>query len=475
MDFLGREHESDQLSQWVRETEGSWLTVIYGRRRIGKTRLVEEAFRDVPILKFEGLEGQPTATQQRHFLDRLSELSGRAEHKLIKTSNWIDILKLLSRFLEERWGRQPVAVFFDELPWMACGRTRLVSNLKYVWDNHFTKRNRVHLILCGSVCSFLVKKVISSSALYGRIHQQINLGPLSLPEIRDVFRPRRSLREVVELYMAVGGVPQYLEMVDPTQSVRANLEKLCFTRGAYLVEEFDRLFASHFGTNRHYRKILQHLARHSYASRDQLQSTCNLGSGGRISDYLADLETAGFIERYAPIHKPDSPKINRYRIADPYLVFYFRFIAPVLGRIRQSKGRPSLTKYVPDNRFDVWRGQAFEYLCYRHSQLIAEKLGFGAVSYRCGPWFQRGEAGHGAQIDLVFQRADRVITLCEIKFQSASIGKSVIEEVEQRRAAFPNPKRHTIETVLITASPATDDLRRERYFNRILSLEDLFG
>ena len=475
MDFLGRDDELANLREWAETTDTSHLTVIYGRRRIGKTRLVEEAFKAVPFLKFEGLEGQTTVVQQRHFLKRLSELSGRPEYQLVHTGNWRDILTILSGYLADRWGDRPVAILFDEFPWMAAGRTKLVSELKYVWDNHFMKRNRVHLVLCGSVCSFLVKQVVRSTALYGRIHRQIDLGPLTLPEIRDVFRPARSLREVVELYMAVGGVPQYLQMVDPVQSVRANLEKLCFARSGYLVEEFDRLFASHFGGNRYYRQILLHLARRSFASRDDLQRVCKLVSGGRITDYLMDLETAGFIERYAPVHKPGSTKINRYRIADPYLVFYFRFIAPALRKIRQSRGRPAFSKFVPENKYDVWRGHAFEYLCYRHSHLVAEKLGFGAVNFDSGPWFTRGGVAEGAQIDLVFFRADRVITLCEIKFQDSPIGKAVIDEVERKRAIFPNPKRQTIEKVLITASPATDDLRRERYFNRILSLEDLFG
>lgn len=173
--------------------------------------------------------------------------------------------------------------------------------------------------------------------------------------------------------------------------------------------------------------------------------------------------------------KPGSSKINRYRIVDPYLVFYFRFIEPSARAIKLSRGRAALSRYLPESKYDVWCGQAFEFLCCRHHHLIAEKLGFGAVQYECGSWFGRGADDRDAQIDLVFLRADRVITLCEVKFQNAPVGKGVIAEVEQKRLAFPNPKRQTIDTVLISASPPTQELICERYFSRILQLEDLFG
>lgn len=474
MNFLGRQPEADLLADWASRTEAGHLTVIYGRRRIGKTRLIHEAFTDAEFLSFEGLEGQPTADQQRHFLSRLAELSGRPEFEMIKSAGWKEIFVLLSKYLQERYGDKPVVVLLDELQWMAGGRTKLVSSLKYAWDNHL-KHQRVHLILCGSVCSFLVKKVIQSRSLYGRIHLEINLQPLTIPEMAGVFQPRRSVRDLVELYMAVGGVPQYLEMVRPADSVRANLEQLCFTKSGYLVDEFERLFVSHFGTNRNYRNILLLLGRKPHATRAELEAACSSTSGGRISNYLEELESAGFIRRYAPVDKPDSTRINRYRIADPYLLFYFRFIQPSLRKIQRSRTQPTLSKYVSDQELDTWRGLAFEYVCWQHADVLAERLGFGAVNYECGPWFTRGGPNPGAQIDLIFMRQDRVITLCECKFRDAPIGRGVIEEVERKRHALPNPKRQTIETALITASPPTDDLVRERYFNRILQVGDLFG
>jgi AAA+ ATPase superfamily predicted ATPase len=478
MDFLGRDHELEILREELRHGERgekACLSVLYGRRRIGKTRLVEEAYRGHALLKFEGLERQPTREQQRIFLERLAELSGRPEVRLLKTSSWTEILMALAGYLSQRYPDRAVGVFFDEFPWMAAGRTKLVSDLKYVWDNYLSKNKRIHLILCGSTGSFLLKEVVRSQALYGRVGREIHLKPLELPEIRDAFRPERSLREVVELYMALGGVPQYLEMIDPSLSARANIENLCFSRSGLLTMEFERVFASHFGSASHFRSLLFQLAMKGSSSRDKLARACGLSGGGRIAQYLEDLELAGFVERYAPADRPDAERLVRFRIADPYVLFYFRFIRPALQQIQRSRGRPDLMKYVSPARHATWQGLAFERLCCQHAPLIAEKLGFGSVRYTCGPWFSRDADGPGSQIDLLFVRADRVLTVCEVKFQDEKVGKDVTAEVEAKVKALPNRRRWTVEKVLISASGVTEDLARERYFSRVLELEDLFA
>jgi len=471
MEFLGRARESRLLRQWSERTDRSFLTVLYGRRRIGKTRLVEESFNDARLYKFEGLQAQSTREQQRLFLSRLADATGKNELRLIQSASWTDLLILLSQIL----GDEPVVVFFDEFQWMAGERTNLVSSLKYVWDNYLAKRNRVHLIVCGSVGSFLVRKVIRSKALYGRINLEMNLGPLPLPEICRVFRPERSLQEVAELYMAVGGVPQYLEMVDPKRSVRANLYDLCFSPEGYLVHEFERIFASHFGSNQHYRRVLMVLAKRPTASRQELQRACRVESGGRMTEYLENLETAGFIEKYSPVGKPNALRTVRFRVSDPYVRFYFRFIHPARRKIQESQGTWSFARFVPDAKYRVWTGLAFEHLCRQHSRRIAERLGFGAVNYEAGSWFSRSTNAAGAQVDLLFLRADRVATVCEIRFQAAKVGKGIIREVEQKVEALRGLRGYTIERVLISASPVTVDLDREGYFNRVLYLDDLFG
>jgi len=474
MKFLGRKEEMSILLEWAQAGQGPRMAAIYGRRRVGKTRLVEETVGRERLMKFEGIEGEGTAAQQKHFLSQLAEISGRSEYGLVRSADWKEILGFLADHLNELDDRKPIFVFFDEFQWMAAERKELVSHLKYVWDNKIKKKSRIRLILCGSVCSFMVKKVLQSKALYGRIDLEMELMPLELPEIKDVFLPKRSLMEVLELYMAVGGIPKYLELVDPATSVRGNLNHLCFSRDGYLVKEFDRIFSSHFGSNPYYRQILQVLSKGSLFSRDQLQKACKVESGGRLSEYLENLSLAGFVDRRTPVDNPESSRIYRHHIVDPYLLFYFRFIEPHRKRISRSRGRASLSTYVTDRQYDVWRGLAFEKLCLQHSHIIAQKLGFSAVKYDVGPWFQRSQDGRGAQVDLLFLRADRVATVCEIKCQRKPIGKGVIAQVEKKKEIFSNKNGYTLEQVLVTTSPPSETLQKERYFSRILTIEDLF-
>ena len=218
--FWGRERELSELRAWDRKR--SRLAVIYGRRRVGKTRLVEEAFAQAAMLKVDGLEGQGQAEQQRIFLRAMSEHLGRPELRRIRSMSWLDIFEMLSKAL----GKRPCVLFLDEFQWLAVGRNRLISHLKHAWDNLFSKRNRILLILCGSVSSFMVNRVLRSKALYGRVDLELPLLPLAIDEVRDHFVPRRSLKEFVDLYMALGGIPQYLLLVDLSMSARLNLERL---------------------------------------------------------------------------------------------------------------------------------------------------------------------------------------------------------------------------------------------------------
>jgi hypothetical protein len=356
---------------------------------------------------------------------------------------------------------------------MAAGRNDLVSKLKSVWDNHLALRNRVHLILCGSVSSFLVRKVVQSRALYGRVDDVLNLAPLTLPETREGFFRGRSFPEALEGYLALGGIPQYLEMLDPALSLRLNLQQLCFRKGGFLVEEFDRIFVSHFGRVPYYRRIVEFLAGARCATREDIARRIGAHPGGRLSAYLDELAAAGFVETYAPVGRPPSSRLHRCRLSDPYLRFYFRFIAPRRARLASRAGALALHEALPERAYDAWRGLAFEDLCRRHAALIADHLRFSAVAYESGSWFRRGLAGGGVQVDLLFLRADRVATLCEVRFRER-VGREVIPEVERKAQALARPG-WTVEKVLLTVTPPSPDLLREGYFSRIVLAEELFA
>lgn len=469
MKFIGRENELSELKKWdVRESK---ISVVYGRRRVGKTRLVEEAFKNALMYKFEGIEGQNSAESRREFLRQMIKSFNLSELHGLQPQGWQSLFAILSK----RIGSDPCVVFFDEFQWMAGERKEMISELKFAWDNIFLKDNKVHLILCGSVSSFMVKNVLRSRALYGRIDTEIRLQPLMLPEIIPAFRRKRSIREIIELYMVTGGIPQYLKLIDPVKSTLLNVGSLCFSKNGFLVNELERIFISHFGKNRHYRDIVAFLARRRWADREELQKQCGVESGGRMTTYLENLTLAGFIEKFSRLDIGKGMRNNRFRLSDFYLLFYFNFIHPSLRKIQTSPHSLPISHYLPDHKHFSWQGLAFERICIAHQQQIAEKFGFGAVRYDAGSWYSPGNADRKTQIDLMYIRADRVITVCEIKYSQKSPGKELIREMQRKIELYPNRKGFTIEKVLICLTPPSKDLINEGYFHRILLAEEIFS
>ncbi|MFC1585889.1 ATP-binding protein [Fibrobacterota bacterium] len=466
--FVGREKELSLLRESSNQA-GPQLTALYGRRRVGKTRLVKEACKDKKVYRFEGLEGINSSGQKAHFLKQLSSSSNIKNLNLISPrTDWTDLLVLLAEHVKGN----PCVIFFDEFQWMAAGRNELVSKLKYVWDNYFIAGSRVHMILCGSVSSFLVKKVIRSKALFGRIDNIIHLQPLPFPTVKKGFFSKRSVFEALEYYLIAGGIPKYLELYDSSRSIRLNLQKLCFRPGAYFLEELNRIFTSHFGDAPQYRRIIEFLASRSFSTRKEIGRHLRLTTGGRLSEYLENLEMAGFIESYVPLHSASSSFLMRFRIIDPYLRFYFNFIKPVKRRIKMDMDEIPFHQAVPDKRYAIYLGLAFERFCYQHGSHIARLLGFSAVAYTYGAFYRKKDMATNLQIDLLFRRSDKVITLCEIKFKQET-GKEVIREMERKvRIISSWDKNSTIEPVLISVYAPGESVYKEGCFSSILTAED---
>ncbi|MBN1676847.1 MAG: ATP-binding protein [Kiritimatiellae bacterium] len=473
MKFVGRKSEIEALKQWQNRPAASQLSAVYGRRRIGKTRLVEEAARGCRFLKFEGLEGEDEKAQQRHFIHTLYTFSGKREHQLFRSDNWIDLFILLSDYL----GDEPAIVLFDELQWMAAEKTGLVSRLKYAWDNYFRPNNRVHLILCGSVSSFLVKKVVNSKALYGRIDLVLHLRAMALSELGPAFMKGRSIYEQLEYYLAVGGIPKYFELFNTSQSARLNLHRLSFSRDAFLFNEVNRLFVSHFGKSPHYANVVRELAARGFLDRSSVIDRTSLAHGGGATRVLEELELAEFVESYGPIGNPEARMLKRYRVADPFLRFYYTFIFPV--RTRVGPRALPIHQCFPDVGYAVWRGLSFEHYCRQHTEALAALLGFSAVRYDVGPWFRRDDMKSGAQIDLLFKRADNVLTLCEVKHRR-TVSADVITQVENKVEVLLNSplnrgRDFTIEKVLISVHPPVPSVYEAGYFSKIVDLRELLA
>lgn len=468
--IVGRSEELNLLKSW--DKNSSHITIIHGRRRVGKTRLIHEAIGNFRSFFFEGLEAQKTRAQQRHFIAELYRQTGNELHRMLQPGSWRDLLIALSASL----GKEPVVVCLDEVQWTAAFRNEFVSELKYVWDNYFLRNNNVHLILCGSVSSFLVGRVVHSKALFGRVHSVLHLQPLRFSDVRKGYFPTLSPISALHFYLSLGGVPLYLNMCDSKKAPQQALLELCASQGSPLLHEPETLFISHFGKKTIYRKIIQYLSSISSAHRAQIAKACGVSLGGGLSKYLDELILAGFVTRVERIGSSSRTRVSRntrYRLGDPFLSFFNTFIARHLKKIEAGTFSATVPHIFPEHLFYQWAGLAFERFCLVHTDLIATLLGFGAVSYECGSYVERGTKGKaGLQIDLLFQRKDRVLTVCEIKYKQA-LGPEIIEEVKNKISLLPPTMKAVAEPVLISALPPQKEVYEQRYFSRILTMDDL--
>ena len=446
--------------------------MVYGRRRIGKTELIRKALEDRHAFHFEGLENRPRSEQIQAFLLQLEVQTGTRVSGKRGIRSWREALLELKPHLE----RRPGGVVLDEFQWMANYRTAIVADLKMVWDQYLGRIDGVDLILCGSIASFMTTQVIRSSALYGRTELALQLGGFKL---RDTARmlPDLGLDELLEAQMLVGGVPKYLDLVRGYPSILFAIDDLAFTAGGYFVEEYDRVFVSHFGRNRAYSRIVDALAAHPYGlRRNQIADEAQVPRGGRLSVHLQDLGSAGFVTSIRPVDKGPKSKLVKYVLSDAYLRFYTTFIRDRLADI--AAGRSRLFAGISQTgRYQDWRGRAFEQVCLDHSLRIAEILGFSGIDYSVGPFFRSARLDRpGTQIDLLYDRADNVLTVCEIKSSRQPTGRSVEDEVERKVQALAaaHPRR-TIQRVLIVHGDVSRHLLDSSYFYRIVRSDELLG
>ncbi|MEI8300113.1 MAG: ATP-binding protein [Chlamydiota bacterium] len=469
--FVGRHAEWKRLITLGKSQESSIL-IVYGRRRVGKTELLEQVYADRNILKFEGIRGKSQEAQMAHVLWQLSEYVQNSLIAKLKVTSWIEVFKLIHDSLTEgAW-----TVYFEEIQWLADYKDAFISELKFAWDNYFRYRQQCLVILCGSSPSFIVNQVIFSKSLYNRSQSELHLREFGLAETRE-FLSNRSHREVMDAYLTVGGIPEYLKWCKTSSSVFSSICINTFTPDSFFSTEFDRVFVSSLAENKHYKKIIEFLGCVRFASREEILHYLKTSSSGYISEILKDIELCGFIEKYTPYNLNEESTLSRYCISDQYLQFYYKFIKPEITEIKRGTYQDNPTLAIKMDSYQKWLGYAFERFCRHRHLLIAKILGFHGIHYRAGAFFTKKTqtTTPGFQFDLVFDRDDQVITLCEMKYSQGKIGPSIIEEFERKLELFPNLKRKTIQKVLVTTEGASDSLLTRHYFDQIITLDSLFA
>ena len=469
--LIGRAYPFEYLQKVGQASEASIL-IMYGRRRVGKTTLLEQAFRQRNVLKFEGIEGQPEARQQKHVLEQLAEYAQDPVLAKVQPEHWLDVFKILAGYVQKgTW-----TLYFEEIQWLANYGGNFIAEFKVIWDNALRHNRKLLVIFCGSSPSFVIHEILRSKALYNRSQHEMFLPEFNLLETRE-FLKKRSLSEVLDAYLTVGGIPEYLKWVNKNSSVFLSLCERSFKPGGFFTHEYERIFTSNLAHNKHYQKIIEYLSKQRFATREEIRKALKIESGGTLSLILGDLEICGFVQKYTPYNLASDSLLARYCISDAYLQFYFKFIKPLQPDVDQGRFEKHPSQAIKTENYSKWLGFAFERLCRKQHHLIAKILGFHGVHYRSGAFFNRAAQNQttGYQCDLVFERDDKVLTLCEVKYAKSKIGTGVIAELEAKRAHIPQGKRMSVQKVLITTEGADPALLRKAYFDHVIVLEDLFA
>ena len=466
--FVGRKNELKLLNDAYRSKKDE-LIVLYGRRRIGKSSLVKcFAEKKKFYYEFEALEGETTPGQISHFLQQLKKQIDDPILDSVRFANWEQVFTYLTEKIIKRKTKVKKILFLDELPWMAAGRIRLVSLLKYYWDNHW-KGKHVMLILCGSVASFMVKKVLHSNALYGRTTIEMLLKGFSAEEAADLLGKKRSREETLNYQLVFGGVPKYLEQINPNQSFNQNMNTLCFSPHGIMLKEVERIFYSQFREPRSYLKIIN-LLKNGIFSLSEVSLKTKIPSGGGLQQYLKNLERAEMIRSFVPFDRSQNSKYKKYTLADEFLVFFFKYIEPNLRVIKESSSR-RLFETLTQNSFDTWLGFAFERFCLKHAGMLAVVMDFADDLLLASPYFKRNDERF--QIDLLYKRADRVITVCEIKHHNMKIRTDIIPAMQRKCALLKVPRGYALEKALISLYGPDNSLKDTGYFHHFVTLDDI--
>jgi len=421
VDIVGREKELRKLTRFY-ESPKSEFMAVYGRRRVGKTFLIQTFFSQTDAVFFHvtGLKHSNLSDQIANFTRVLGKtFYESAEIRLKK--NWLEVFEQLTEAIAKVPKKKKVVIFFDELPWMATKRSKLIQALDHFWNRYWSIDPRIKLVVCGSSASWILEKLIhNKGGLYNRITYQIALTPFTLLESKQFLRHKNihlNNDQILKLYMVMGGIPLYLDQVDPGLSADQNIDEICFTKQGLLFSEFKRLFSSLFEHHEVNEELVRLIAMRRYGiSQMEIMKKSSKSVGGRLKKRLQELVDAGFIELFVPYgHKERG---IYYRIIDEYTLFYLKWIEPVLNSIKHQDKEQGywLSKHKRAVWFS-WAGYAFESICYKHIELIKKKLNIGPDA-EVGAWRHTPKyfEEEGVQIDLLFDREDGAITLCEIKY-----------------------------------------------------------
>jgi hypothetical protein len=474
-ELIGREKEQEILGKAFASGEAEMVAIV-GRRRVGKTFLVRTVFKDKIDIEFTGVQNATVKTQLENFHFLVNAFAG-PDTLLPVPANWMAAFRQLVTVMEsKRKIKRKRILFFDEVPWLANKKSGFLDAFGFFWNN-WASKNNVLVIICGSAASWMIQKVVRNrGGLHNRVTRRLQLKPFTLLETERFFQHRKinlNRYQIAQMYMIMGGIPHYLKEVEAGKSAMQQVDDICFAEGGLLRDEFFSLYPALFENADQHVAVIRALGQKwKGLSRKEIVKIARLPEGGGVTTILEELIFSGFVSSYHPFGK--KKKETLFRLTDEYSLFYLHFIEPL-----HSQGKGAWKAFSQTPVYKSWSGYAFENLCLNHIGALKKGLEIGGIFSQSASFsFAGNEDLPGIQIDLLIDRNDGVINLCEIKFhhEPFTMTKAYAEQLRQKRSVFTqvSKTRKQVFITLITALGLQPNAHSIGLVDNALDLDTLF-
>jgi len=472
---IGRIEEKSLLQKIERSGEAE-LVAIFGRRRVGKTFLIRNGFSKRISFEFSGIHHATLGQQLENFSLALTNAAGGLP--IAKPESWLKAFEMLKQLFEPLVTKERAIVFFDEFPWIDTPRSGFLPAFENFWNSWASQKKNLIVIICGSAASWMIKKVINNrGGLHNRVTKRIRLLPFTIGETAEYLRQRKvklDKYQLLQIYMAMGGIPQYLKEIELGDSAAQTIDRLCFTKDGLLVDEFSNLYHSLFDSAQSHIDIVRALAKKGKGmTRTELIEACNLTSGGFATQLLSELTESGFISTYIPFGKTSKDAL--FKLTDEYSLFYLKFIEG-----SKATGPGTWLRITPGSSWKSWSGNAFEGICMKHISQIKKAIGIADVYTEVSVWRYQPKikTEKGTQIDLLIDRNDSCINICEMKFSAYpfEISKVYASELESKLSVFQQitKSRKTLFLTLLTTYGVKNNTNYPGLVQKELTMDALF-
>jgi len=476
MELVGRDEELKTVAYLLKSNK-SELAAIIGRRRVGKTFFVRESLKGKMDFTFTGLYQGTLPEHMNHWANSISKFHS-SKLPIATPKNWFDAFQLLQSLLEsKKKTKRKKVIFLDEIPWMSTNKSRFLTAFTAFWNDWASAREDVLVVICGSAASWMINKVLKNKGgLHNRVTQLIHLYPFDLHETEQFLKMKRIVLDqysITQLYMVMGGIPHYLDQIRQGESASQAIDRLCFTKNGLLQSEYQELFSSLFNESQKHRNIVKVLSSTPRGiTRETLITKTKLNSGGGFSRILEELIESGFVTGYIPFGKKKKQQL--LKLTDPYSLFYNKYINK-----KTSGNKNSWQQISKSPTWASWSGLAFENLCMLHIYQIKQALGIGGIQISVSSWHHiKTDEIHGAQIDLLIDRADGIINLCEMKYSNYpfTITGKYANNIRNKIAAFQywTKTRKSIFPTLITTHSLEENIHSNSLIQNTISVSQLF-